>query len=142
LDELQAAVLNVKLTRLQSDVAKRRELAALYDAELPPACRRFSSDARVSHGCHLYVVQVEQRDAVRAALAESGVQTGVHYPHPIHRMPAFATASPPSLVHAEQLAERVLSLPLHPRLSLVDARRVCEALQQVTSQGSKQAAHA
>ncbi len=131
LDELQAAILNVKLARLERDVARRRELADLYDAELPPQCERFGVQPGVRHGRHLYVVRVENRAELRAALSERGVQTGVHYPHPIHHMPAFAAPQPPCLPHAEHLAQCVLSLPLHPRLTDDDVRAVCEALSEM-----------
>lgn len=134
LDELQAAILNVKLPHLERDLAARRRITALYDRELPEHCERFVVTPGSQHGWHLYVIQVDDRERVRAELIQLGIQTGVHYPHPIHLMPGFAPAdgsAPPSLPHGERAARRVLSLPLHPRLEDAEVRLVCEAVRRV-----------
>lgn len=131
LDELQAALLSVKLTHLAAWNDRRRALAARYDDALaglslvlPPAC---------PHGepvHHLYVVQAGDRDALREDLAARGIETGVHYPIACHRQQAFAstTAAAAELPRSEALAAHVLSLPMGPHLRPGDVDRVCAAL--------------
>jgi aminotransferase EvaB len=131
LDELQAAILAVKLRHLDGWVERRRALAAAYDERLPAAVARVEPAPGVAHARHLYVVRVPRRDDVRRRLDELGVATGVHYPTPIHRMRGYAF-----LGHgeghapvAERLCAEVLSLPLYPELAFADVDRVAAALQ-------------
>jgi aminotransferase EvaB len=133
LDPLQAAVLATKLPHLPHFVHRRQELAARYDQRLPARIVRIATAAGVSHGRHLYVVRVADRDAVRAALEARGIRTGVHYPHPIHRMRAYDGLGyrDGSLPHTEALAREVLSLPLFPELESVAVDRVVAALDAV-----------
>jgi len=130
LDELHAAILSVKLPLLQASVARRRELAVLYDRLLPAHVERLVATTASEHGRHLYVVRVADRDAVAARLATQGIETGVHYRYPLHQMPAFAAARLPAegLPHTELHASRILSLPLHPTLDEDAVRAVCAAL--------------
>jgi aminotransferase EvaB len=130
LDELHAAILRVKLPLLEGNVAKRRELAAVYDAHLPSSVERLVTTDGCAHGRHLYVVRAVERDAVAARLRERGIETGVHYPHPLHRMPAFqhARLPPEGLPHTELHAAQVLSLPIQPLLTADDVLRVCREL--------------
>lgn len=125
LDEVQAAILRVKLPRLETDNAHRCALAAVYDAELrgsplAPWPVRLGSDPV----WHLMVVQHATRDALAVALGAKGIETGVHYPVACHRQGAYAAGQWPALPLAERLAARVLSLPIGPHLSLADARAV------------------
>jgi dTDP-4-amino-4,6-dideoxygalactose transaminase len=119
LDELQAAVLRVFLQQLPAMNARRRAIAARYReglGNLPNLALPVTpDDGRVSV-FHLFVVRHPERDRLRVALAERGVQAVVHYPVPAHLQPAF---SPPraSLPVTERLAREVLSLPIHPELS-------------------------
>lgn len=137
LDELQAAILSVKLPHLPRNVQRRRALAAIYDELLPQAgVTRLMTTPGCAHGRHLYPIRVERRDDVAKQLKALGIETGVHYPHPIHRMPAFASAQPPDLPHAERLSREVLSLPIHPGLEPADVQRVCAALTDVLAKGS------
>jgi aminotransferase EvaB len=130
LDELQAAILGVKLRHLDGWIARRRALARCYDAQLPAGIARVVPAPGVEHGRHLYVVRVADRDAVRRRLEEQGVATGVHYPTPVHRMRgyAFLGLADGHAPVAERLAREVLSLPLWPELAETDVARVCEAL--------------
>jgi dTDP-4-amino-4,6-dideoxygalactose transaminase len=129
LDELQAAILRVKLTHLDAANARRREIAKAYDAVLgsrAPRRRRGSE-----HVYHLYVTRVTDRDQVQARLRELGVGSGVHYPVPVHLQPAYAgrvALGPAGCVETERAALEVLSLPLYPELTEAQVRRVCEAL--------------
>jgi dTDP-4-amino-4,6-dideoxygalactose transaminase len=125
LDEIQAAVLRVKLARLDADNAQRRALAGVYAEELrgsslaPWPVRPDSEPV-----WHLMVVRHAARDALLRALAAKGIECGVHYPVACHRQRAYAGARWPALPHAEQLAARLLSLPIGPHLSVADVRAV------------------
>ena len=129
LDELQAAILRVKLTHLDQANARRREIARAYDAVLgsrAPKRRRGSE-----HVYHLYVVRVAERDRVQARLRERGVGSGVHYPVPVHLQPAYANRvalGPSRCVETERAAAAVLSLPLYPELTNEQVAHVCAAL--------------
>jgi len=120
LDELQAAILRVKLRSLEEGNARRRAIAARYDeafGRLPLtllAGRREALAAR-----HLYVVRHPRRDDLRRHLAERGVETGIHYPLPLHLQPAYAFLShrPGDFPVSERAARTVLSLPIHPALT-------------------------
>ena len=133
LDPIQAAILGVKLPHLPAWVERRRALAALYDRSLPPHVPRVVAAADVAHGYHLYVVRVQDRDRVRDELRARGVTTGVHYPHAIHRMRAYAElpCAAQSLPHSEALAREVLSLPLWPELGEDAVQRVAAAVAAV-----------
>jgi dTDP-3-amino-3,4,6-trideoxy-alpha-D-glucose transaminase len=131
LDELQAALLSVKLRRLAGHNARRREVAARYDDALDgtPLVRPVAPDWGTSVW-HLYVVRTPDRDALREHLGARGIQTGIHYPVPPHRQPAFA-GSPLSRLHlpaAELIAEEALSLPMGPHLTDEQQERVIEAV--------------
>jgi dTDP-3-amino-2,3,6-trideoxy-4-keto-D-glucose/dTDP-3-amino-3,4,6-trideoxy-alpha-D-glucose/dTDP-2,6-dideoxy-D-kanosamine transaminase len=130
LDELHAAILRVKLRGLESSVAKRRQLAAIYDRELPAHIERFQTTPACEHARHLYVVSVADRDGVAVRLAEAGIETGVHYRFPLHQMPGFSQARVPAggLPHTERHCSRALSVPLHPSLTEADVLSVCKAL--------------
>jgi dTDP-4-amino-4,6-dideoxygalactose transaminase len=127
LDELQAAILRVKLTHLDEWNARRRHLAALYTALLgdsvvdPPL-----EIPDVKHVYHLYVIRCTDRDALQEHLAEQGVGTAVHYPTPIHLQGAYRwlNIEPGSFPEAEQAAEQILSLPIYPELTDTKVRQV------------------
>jgi dTDP-4-amino-4,6-dideoxygalactose transaminase len=94
LDELQAAILRVKLRHLDAWNEVRRTLAARYDALLPSAVVRPVERPGCRHVYHLYVVQVPERDRVRARLQAAGIGTGIHYPVPVHQQPAYQPVLP------------------------------------------------
>lgn len=131
LDSVQAAVLDVKLRHLDAWNEARREHARLYDAKLaeigiaPP--RRLSDEG---HVYHLYVIEVEARDEVAAALRDRGIATGIHYPIPIHLQPAYADLGlgRGAFPRTERSAQRLLSLPMFPELSEEQIGRVVDAL--------------
>jgi dTDP-4-amino-4,6-dideoxygalactose transaminase len=134
LDSVQAAVLNVKLQYIDAWNDARRKAASYYDELLPQIGitppRRHSAE---SHVYHLYVVQVDDRDAVREKLANHGVESGIHYPVPIHLQPAYADLgySAGSFPKTEASAKRVLSLPMFPELTRAQIERVVSALSAV-----------
>ncbi len=132
LDEMQAAILRVKLHHLDAQNARRQAIAAAYDAALrgssltPPARR-----AGVGHVFHLYVLRTSDRAALQARLREAGIGTGIHYPSPVHLQPAYRgrVALGPSGCRATEIAaEQVLSLPMFPELTDAQVTQVCEAL--------------
>lgn len=133
MDGLQGAVLSVKLRHLESWTSARRRIAKRYTTllEAVPEVTPPKEAAYARHVYHLYVVRVPRRDAVRAYLGEHGVQTGVHYPVPIHLTPAFSHMGygPGSLPVAERCAGEILSLPLYPELSEAQLYEVVETLE-------------
>jgi len=134
LDELQAAILRVKLAHLEGFVARRRAIAAIYDDGLrASSVRPLRTTPGSEHGRHLYVVRSDRRDELREALAERGIGTGIHYPVPIHRMPAYAALAggDGDLSVSEALAAEIVSLPMYPELPEHDARRVVEAVAEI-----------
>ncbi len=130
LDELQAAILRVKLHDLDADNERRRALAAIYDEELPNAVWKPRSLPDSRHVYHLYVIRHPQRDRLAAHLRAKGIGTGVHYPVPIHLQPAYRgrLGDAGSLPETERAAGEVLSLPMYPELTRDQVRRVAEAI--------------
>jgi dTDP-4-amino-4,6-dideoxygalactose transaminase len=131
LDTIQAAMLQVKLPLLDGWNTARREAARRYD-ELLQGLPIVRPEARrgVEHVWHLYVVRVSDRDDLRRRLAENGVDTGIHYPVPVHLQPAYrhlgyAVGDFPV---AERCAREVLSLPMFPELTVEAQRRVAATL--------------
>ncbi len=129
LDELQAAVLRVKLHHLDADTARRRAIAAAYDqalgglVELPvrrPGCEPVY---------HLFVIRTDARDALMAHLKGLGIMAGIHYPQPVHLQPAYAgRLRQGPLPVTEGLAARILSLPLYPAMTDGDVQRVIDGV--------------
>jgi dTDP-4-amino-4,6-dideoxygalactose transaminase len=135
MDGFQAAVLRIKLQHLQRWTARREELALRYRRSLQGSgLEMLYDDPRDEPVYHLFVVLAHDRDAVRAQLAERGVETRVHYPLPVHRQPAYAHLGygPGSLRVAEALCARVISLPLYPEMTDAAAESVTQALLEVT----------
>ena len=120
LDAIQAAILGVKLRTLTADNARRQTIAARYDAGLaglPLALPVRRPNA--THVFHQYVIRLAERDALRNRLRASGVGTGIHYPVPVHRQPAYSgrlTCGPSGLGVTERAASQILSLPIYPQL--------------------------
>ncbi len=124
LDELQAAILNVRLERLTDVTEKRRAHAQRYRERLGDvAGLRCPQDAPQCYAVyHVFIIQCEQRDALQKFLMEQGIETKIHYPIPIHRQPCaaklgYATGSFPV---AEAQARQILSLPIHQHLEIAD----------------------
>jgi dTDP-4-amino-4,6-dideoxygalactose transaminase len=127
LDELQAAVLRVKLAHVAQAVARRRAIAARYSegfAGLPLALPVEKLGCR--HAYHLYVVATDERDALARHLQQARIGTGIHYRHPVHRQPGLAARSRicGPLPVTEAISGRILSLPLFPALTPEAEERV------------------
>jgi dTDP-4-amino-4,6-dideoxygalactose transaminase len=139
LDELQAAILRVKLQYLDEENARRRELARLYDSLLSHTSLVLPRvQAGAEHVYHQYVVRSQQRDALRAFLKENSVGTLVHYPVPVHLQPAYqdrVIIDSRRLSHTEQVCQEISSLPMHPHLTDKQVRRVGELIRQIEDKG-------
>jgi dTDP-4-amino-4,6-dideoxygalactose transaminase len=133
LDEIQAAVLNVKLKYLKDQLNKRKVLASLYLEGLDQAVIPLLPTLGVDHSYHLFVVRTPNRDRLREKLLELGIQTGVHYPYPINKMPGLQIAHDLSeeLPVTEKLCREIVSLPLYPDLSRCKVLRVIEAINKL-----------
>jgi dTDP-3-amino-3,4,6-trideoxy-alpha-D-glucose transaminase len=130
LDELQAALLRVKLKRLEEWNQRRKKLAAVYDEILAPAAelRRPIVRHPDAHVFHLYVVAQPNREALRTHLAARGIQTMIHYPHLLHQQKLFQQADQTPLPVAERLADLILSLPLYPQLTEDEVSTVARSI--------------
>ena len=129
LDEIQAAILRVKLRHLEAGNRARRERAAWYAAALDDLSVTLPGDEE-GHIYHLYVVELDRRDDVRAQLVSAGIGCDVHYPIPTHLQPAYQSlkVEPGALPVTERLAGRILSLPLWPELTHDEVTQVANAL--------------
>jgi dTDP-4-amino-4,6-dideoxygalactose transaminase len=118
LDEVQAAVLRVKLPYLDAWNERRRFLASRYDARFQGTPVELPATVEAAgHVYHHYAVLAPQRDELLAYLRDHGIGAGIHYPIPCHLQAAAGEAAPPSLPVAERIAARVLSLPLYPEMT-------------------------
>jgi aminotransferase EvaB len=124
LDEIQSAILRVRLTRLDAENTVRGKIAQQYLAALTGVPLRLPQVAeRRTHCWHQFVVRSARRDELKAHLEKKGILCGILYPVPVHRQPAYHDAAL-SLPQTEQACAEVLSLPLHPGLTNEDAARV------------------
>jgi dTDP-4-amino-4,6-dideoxygalactose transaminase len=132
LDELQAAVLRVKLQRIDADNAHRRVLASSYNALIthPNVVLPKHPDQALEHVWHLYVIRHPRRDQLQTFLANHGVHTLIHYPIPPHKQEAYPELTHLSLPLTEQLSQEVLSLPMSQVMSLKDIAAVAELINQ------------
>src|SRR5688572_17353882 len=134
LDELHAEILRRKLRRIDGYIARRRQLARRYDEQIRGTRLKLPELAPGNdHVYHLYVVRHAARERILEALRSEGVQAGIHYPWPIHLMPAYAGLGygEGSLPVTEQAAREVFSLSMYPSLSDAEQDQVCEALRKV-----------
>ncbi len=131
LDELQAAVLRVKLRYLDRENSRRKEIARVYDnlfSVAPVIIPKVK--VKVEHAYHHYVISSPRRDELQRFLGQNGIGTGVYYPLPIHLQPAYKGRCSISgdLSNTEDACRKVLSLPMYPHLSDEEARWVCRAI--------------
>lgn len=130
LDEMQAAILRVKLAHLEADNASRQRLAAAYDAALRGTALTLPvRRTGCAHVFHLYVVRSPQRDALQAHLKQHGVGALIHYPVPVHLQPAYRDRlAAGALSETERAAREILSLPLYPELTEAQQAAVIAAV--------------
>lgn len=139
LPAIQAAILRVKLRRLDPWIEMRRKHAADYDRLLRGAAVLLPcSLATVRHVYCLYTIQAEDRGRLQKELEDAGIQTAVHYPLPIHLMPAYADARyrAGDFPVAEACAGHVLSLPMNPYLTTQQVERVAREIMRFVPQES------
>ncbi len=132
LDEIQAAMLRVRLSRLDTEIAARRAVAARYDAALRSVIETPATRSGMDHAYHLYVVRSAGRDQLAAELKARGVGTGIHYPLPVHLQKAYEgriALAPSGMMQTERAAREVLSLPMHAFLDDRDVAHVIASVQ-------------
>ena len=132
LDEMQAAILRVKLKHLDTHNQRRCEIAQLYDKNIRGVKIPSVRDG-VKHVYHLYVIRADQRDQLMDDLKEYGISTLIHYPIPIHRQQSHQDLELPvgSLPETEKAAEEIISLPLYIGLSDEEVMTVCSAISKL-----------
>jgi len=136
MEALQAAILRVKLAHLDEWTDRRRRIAQRYDAALDGAGLELPREMEYArHVYQLYTVRVRDRDALQQALAADGVASGVHYPIPIHRQPAWADLGyrPGAFPEAERASTEVLSLPLYPEMTDEQVDAVVASVRRATT---------
>lgn len=133
LDEMQAALLRVKLRYLDVETGRRREVARAYAKGVNnwlighPICPDSESRDLSNHAFHLYVVRTQQRDGLQSHLAKAGIQTMIHYPIPPHQQQAYREWNAQSFPVTEAIHRQVLSLPISPVISDEQVQKVIEA---------------
>lgn len=134
LDALQAAILSVKLRHLDPCNSRRRQIARRYDTALAdtPLVTPHAAD-ECEHVYHLYVVETEDHERLTGELARQGIETGRHYPTPIHLQPAYASRGfgPGSFPVAERDAQRIVSLPIFPQMTDQEVDHVAATVAQL-----------
>ena len=131
LEGIQGAVLRVKLRHLETWTEARRAAAARYDRELAGSgVPTPEALAHNRHVYHIYAIRTAHRQAWMDALATQGIQTGIHYPIPVHLLPAYADLGYEAgqFPHSEQAANEVLSLPMFPELTAEQTSHVSAAV--------------
>lgn len=130
LDELQAAVLDVKLKYIDGENTHRREIAKRYinDIKNPKIVLPQLPDNETEHVWHLFVIRSSERDALQNYLTENGIQTLIHYPIPPHKQQAYHEYNHLSFPITEKIHEEVLSLPVSPVMEDEEVRKVIEVL--------------
>ncbi len=133
LDELQAAILRVKLRYLDKENGKRQSLASAYNERLSssnfilPVC-----NSGITHVYHQYVVRSSQRDALREFLQKKGIGTLIHYPVPVHQQPAYKNKlrCASSMENTDRVVKEILSLPIYPELTPEMAIHVSDTIME------------
>ena len=134
LDEVQAAILRVKLRYLEQENAHRRKLARIYaDVLAATSLRLPQALSQVEHVYHLYVVCTPHREHLRTCLREKGIGTAIHYPAPVHWQPAYQSRlvlGAGGLPETEQVCREILSLPMYPQMTEEAVRSIGEQIRQ------------
>jgi len=134
LSELHAAVAVEQLDHIDDWNISRRDAARRYTERLSDVGMVKTPNERsdVEHVYHLYVIHVPDRDELKESLADEGIETGIHYETPVHQHPAVKqeVESIPQLTRTEVLTDRILSLPMHPRITDDDIDRVCATIER------------
>jgi dTDP-4-amino-4,6-dideoxygalactose transaminase len=132
LDEIQAAVLRVKLQHLEDWIEKRRKFAQAYNASLPTLLVKPQEMPWAKHAYHLYVIRTQQRDQLKDWLESKGIGVGMHYPIPVHLQEAWCEygGGDFSLPITEKITGEILSLPMYPELTEEEINYVCDCIRE------------
>ena len=138
LDEIQAAMLDVKLKHLDAEVNHRRTIAKMYlegikNPELSLPLSEVDASQYDQHVWHLFVIRSKKREALQQYLAENGVQTLIHYPIPPHKQQAYKEWNDLSYPISEKIHDEVMSLPIGPTLSLESAQQIIDLCNEFRS---------
>ena len=143
-DEIQAAILRVKLKHLDKEIENRRKIADYYlkniknkDIILPIQNLTLDIYNYKNHVWHLFVIRTKQRDKLQKYLQENGIQTLIHYPIPPHKQKAYKEWSNWNFPITEKIHNEVLSLPISGVMSLEDVKRVVEVVNEYSLCGDK-----
>ncbi len=131
LDEMQAAILRVKLGHLEKDNERRRQIASMYRRAVSTSGIKSPGEIPgTTHAMHLYVIECEKREKLREYLLGKGIGTAVHYPLAIHQQSAYLgrMRGCEQLANTEEIYKKILSLPMYPELDEDQIARVCESL--------------
>ena len=128
LDEMQAAVLLVKLKYLDQENEIRRNIAAFYSSSIKNESIELPAGIASSHVWHLYVIRSSRRDELQHYLTKKNIQTVIHYPIPPHRQPAFSEWNHLSFPITESIHNMALSLPISPVLSFAEQQQLVEVI--------------
>ncbi len=135
IDALQCAVLGVKLRHLNEWIKKRKTLANVYDENLKGVTGKQENRSYSDSAYYMYVINTSKRDELLNFLKDNGIETGIHYPIPLHLQPAFSY-----LEHkkgdfpvAEKLADEILSIPLFPELKETDQKKIVDLINGFSS---------
>lgn len=134
LDELQAAILRIKLRHLEEGNERRRSIAKAYtNAVKNPGVTVPTDIAGTVHAMHLYVIECDERERVEAAFRQAGIGTARHYPVPVHLQPAYSARirCTGDLRETERLYRRMITLPMYPELTDSQVQRVCDVLERL-----------
>ena len=124
MDELQAAILNVKLPLLDDWIARRRSIASQFNNVLGSYIKEDESV------WYKYVLTTEHRSAVINQLKKAGIETGIYYPFQLDQLPFYQTGKSPMVI-AQKLSQTTLSLPLFPELTNEEISYICEELKKL-----------
>jgi dTDP-4-amino-4,6-dideoxygalactose transaminase len=131
LDEIQAAMLRVKLGYLDQETERRQEIANRYRNEITNSLIQLPQWKKDEHHVfHLFVIQTKSRDKLQHYLMENNIQTVIHYPIPPHKQPAYAQWNSLSLPLTEEIHQQVLSLPIDPTMTNSDISNVINAINE------------
>ncbi len=132
LDEIQAAILRIKLKQLDKNNNKRRVLARTYNELLTDIVNTPFEDKNSTHVYHLYVIQHKNRDALKEYLRSKGIGSMIHYPQAVHQQPIFSNyyLSAHTLPKTEKIISQILSLPIYPQLSLDAVKIISDQIKE------------
>ncbi|MDH0447934.1 DegT/DnrJ/EryC1/StrS family aminotransferase [Shewanella sp. GD04112] len=131
LDEIQAAMLRVKLRHLEAETLRRQNIAKAYRDEISNLLITLPCvNEELAHVWHLFVVRCENREALQQYLSDKGIQTLIHYPIPPHKQQAYGHYADLQLPLTELIHQQVLSIPLDPTMNAEDIAKVIEAMNE------------